>query len=82
MLISKMLIRCSAHTTFTMHSKNEPTVNFLAVHLTFTQSKCEVHIVLTQCSNKLLSDSAHLIKTDLMGHEDSFLTLVPKSVKS
>lgn len=56
---------------------------FLVVHLTFTQNK---HVKFTSVfagwSNKLLSDGAHLIESDLMGHKDGCMTLVPKSVKS
>lgn len=33
-------------------------------------------------ANTLLSGSAHLAETDLMGQKDGFLTLVPKSIKS
>lgn len=54
MLIIKILIRCSAHTTVTIYSKKGPTVLFLVVHLTFTQNE---HVKFTGSLHSFLKSS-------------------------
>lgn len=48
----------------------------------YSEQTCKIHKFFAGWCNKLLSDGAHLVESDLMGQEDGFLTLVPKSVKS
>lgn len=85
MLTSKILIRCSAHTTFTVYNRKGPTVLSCTSYI-YSEQAHQIPMVPTvscrQVSNKPLSDGAHLVETDLMGQKDGCLTLVPKSVKS